>query len=49
MSRRRSQTGVDRLAANFFIAIPVAALLLVIWKFQKPKGAPETINGWSIP
>ena len=30
-----SQTGKDRIAANFFIAIPVATALLVIYLAQK--------------
>lgn len=50
MSRAAArQTSRDRLAANFFIAIPVIAVLLVIWKFQKPKAPTTNINGWSIP
>lgn len=50
MSRAKAvQTSKDRLAANFIIAIPVAALLFVIWTFQKPKAPTTNINGWRIP
>lgn len=48
MSRRDAiQTSKDRLAANFFITIPVAVLLAVIWKYQKPK--PAAVEGWGAP
>mgnify|MGYP003423076505 CR=1 FL=1 len=34
-----SQTSRDRLAANFFIVIPVLTLLAVIRYYQRPKAA----------
>lgn len=43
-----SQTSRDRLAANFFIAIPVLAVLAVIRFYQRPRpqddAAPNTLT-----
>lgn len=48
MSRAQAiETSKARLAANFFIAIPVAVVLAVIWKFQTPK--PAAVEGWGSP
>lgn len=46
--RASSQTSRDRLAANFFIAIPVAVVLFVIWRHQK-SSTPSVGDSWSTP
>jgi hypothetical protein len=43
---KAAQQSIDRLVANMIVAIPVAAILFVIWKYQKPKPI-ASINGWS--
>ena len=47
MSRSKAaQQSVDRLVANMIVAIPVATVLFMIWKYQKPQPV-ASINGWS--
>lgn len=51
MSRAKAvQQSKDRLAANLFVAIPAAAILFMIWKYQKPKDQRvSSIDGWGTP
>lgn len=44
-----SQTSRDRLAANFFIVIPVLAVLGVIRYFQRPKPSNDIGRDPALP